>query len=93
MKYYEELGAVAQPIIDSTNALMMDLNNANVKPTSDMVDKMIAFRNTLNRAKVFVMLDIDDDAECELLKEMLTETGTDLKLGLEVQHALHLRKN
>lgn len=92
-KYIDALGAVASPLIDETNSLMTALNEAGVRPTQDMSERMAKFANALNRAQLFVMFGIDDDAECEFLKDLITETGTDLKLGLEVQHAIHLRKN
>ena len=92
-KYYEALGEVASPLIDETNDLMTALNEAGIRPTQDMSERMARFSSALFRAKLFVMLDIDDDAEYEVVKNLITETGTDLKLGLEVQHAIHLRKN
>lgn len=93
MSHKQELAEVINPLINQVNDLMRPLGEANIEPTDDMIERIVAFKNAISRASVFVMFDFHDQEECDLIKSLVTESATDLKLGLQVQHALHLNRN
>lgn len=93
MSHKQELAEVINPLISQVNGLMRPLGEANIRPTDDIIERIIAFKMAISHASAFVMYDIHDQEECDLIKGLVTESAQDLKLGLEIQHALHLNRN
>ena len=82
MNPQEKLTAIVDPIIGETNPLIERLRNAGLKPEPEMSEKLGAFSNALQKAKLLVMFGIEDAEELSRLEQELVETGSQLKVAL-----------
>lgn len=75
MNYAQEFQAILTPIAERLSAISKPLAQAEAQPTEAVIIAHKAFDKAVFKAKMFVMLGMDDSAEAELVKAEISATG------------------